>query len=77
MKPPLMSICHPRNSKLCAPKASRNTTVPILPPFAVGYFEGNSRPMGSCVGLLNVKKARLIHGGLIQQPRMHTLLQML
>lgn len=37
-----MSICHPLNNTMCSPKASRNTTVLILPPLAV--FEGNGRP---------------------------------
>lgn len=46
-KPPLMSICHPPNNTMCSPKASRNTTVLILPPLAV--FEGSGRPVSFSV----------------------------
>lgn len=42
-KPPLMSICPSLNNTLCSPKASRNTTVLILPPLPV--FDGNRLPV--------------------------------
>lgn len=44
-RPCLMSICHLLHGRMCSPKASRNTSVLVLPPRAV-YSRATGRPAG-------------------------------